>query len=89
VAISVLRSIVATTTVDAIYTSARDEVERRAIVASRALLDAYGAGVQLVSGEPPERARPEEVHAAFRERGERPRGQALIINRATTFARRA
>ncbi|PYM33982.1 MAG: FtsH protease activity modulator HflK [Candidatus Rokuibacteriota bacterium] len=86
VAISVLRSIVATTTVDAIYTSARDEVERRAIAGVQALLDAYGAGVQLVSVNLLSVHAPEEVHAAFRDVASAHEDKLLIINRATTFA---
>jgi len=86
VAISVLRSIVATTTVDAIYTSARDEVERRAVAGAQALLDAYGAGVRLVSVNLLSVHAPEEVHAAFRDVASAHEDKLLIINRATTFA---
>ena len=86
VTISVLRSVVATMTVDAIYTAARDEVEGRVVRAAQALLDSYHAGTRLVSVNLLSVHAPEDVHAAFRDVASAQEDKLLIINRATTFA---
>lgn len=86
VTISVLRSVVATMTVDAIYTAARDEIERQVVRTAQALLDSYHAGTRLVSVNLLSVHAPEDVHAAFRDVASAQEDKLLIINRATTFA---
>ena len=86
VTIAALRAIIATTTVDAIYTTARDEVERRVIQAVQETLDAYKAGVRIVAVSLLSVHAPEDVHAAFRDVASAQEDKILIMDRATTFA---
>ncbi len=86
VTIAALRAIIATTTVDAIYTTARDEVERRVVRAVQETLDAYKAGVRIVAVSLLSVHAPEDVHAAFRDVASAQEDKILIVDRATTFA---
>jgi HflK protein len=89
VAVSALRAIIATLPVDVIYSSGRDEVERDARQAVQAKLDAYGAGVRVVTVSLLSVHAPDEVHAAFRDVASAQEDRSLIIDRATTFAQEA
>jgi HflK protein len=84
--IAALRALVATMTVDAIYTTERDDVERRAAAAVQTLLDAWNVGVHLVAVNLLSVHAPEEVHAAFRDVASAQEDKMLISERATTFA---
>jgi HflK protein len=86
VTISVLRAIVATLGVDAVYTTARQEIEQRVTRASQELLDVYRVGVRLIAVNLLSVHAPEEVHAAFRDVASAQEDKMMIIERATTFA---
>jgi membrane protease subunit HflK len=87
--VSALRAIIATLPVDVIYSSGRDDVERAARRAVQDKLDAYGAGVRVVSVNVLSVHAPEEVHAAFRDVASAQEDRILIVDRATTFAQEA
>jgi HflK protein len=87
--ISALRARIATMTVDAIYTTERDEVARRVVRDVQQALDAYGAGIRVVAVSLLSVHAPEEVHAAFRDVASAQEDKILIVDRATTFAREA
>jgi len=89
VAVAVLRALIATLPVDAIYSSGRDDVERDARRAVQARLDAYGTGIRVVGVNVLSVHAPEEVHAAFRDVASAQEDRILIVDRATTFAREA
>jgi len=89
VTIAALRAVLATMTVDAVYTTARDEVEQRVVRDVQRLLDAYGIGVRLVGVNLLSVHAPDEVHAAFRDVASAQEDKILIVNRATTFAQEA
>jgi HflK protein len=86
VTISALRAVVATMSVDAVYTSARRDIERKVARASQELLDAYHAGVRLGAVSLLSVHAPEEVHAAFRDVASAQEDKMMIVERATTFA---
>ena len=89
VTIAALRAVLATMTVDAVYTTARDEVEQRVVRDVQRLLDAYGIGVRMVGVNLLSVHAPDEVHAAFRDVASAQEDKILIVNRATTFAQEA
>ncbi|MBI3628847.1 MAG: FtsH protease activity modulator HflK, partial [Candidatus Rokubacteria bacterium] len=89
VTIAALRAVLATMTVDAVYTTERDEVEQRVVRDVQRLLDAYGIGVRMVGVNLLSVHAPEEVHAAFRDVASAQEDKILIVNRATTFAQEA
>jgi HflK protein len=86
VTIAALRAVLATMTVDAVYTTKRDEVEQRVVRDVQGLLDTYGIGVRMVGVNLLSVHAPEEVHAAFRDVASAQEDKVLIVNRATTFA---
>jgi len=86
VTIAALRAVLATMTVDAVYTTKRDEVEQRVVRDVQRLLDTYGIGVRMVGINLLSVHAPEEVHAAFRDVASAQEDKVLIVNRATTFA---
>jgi HflK protein len=89
VTIADLRAVLATMTVDAVYTTARDEVEQRVVRDVQRLLDAYGIGIRMVGVNLLSVHAPDEVHAAFRDVASAQEDKILIVNRATTFAQEA
>jgi hypothetical protein len=89
VTIAALRAVLATMTVDAVYTTARDEVEQRVVRDVQRLLDAYEIGVRMVGVNLLSVHAPDEVHAAFRDVASAQEDKILIVNRATTFAQEA
>ena len=86
VTIAALRAVLATMTVDAVYTTKRDEVEQRLVRDVQRLVDTYGIGVRMVGVNLLSVHAPEEVHAAFRDVASAQEDKVLIVNRATTFA---
>jgi HflK protein len=86
VTISVLRAILATMTVDAIYTSGRLAVEQRVVGAGQELLDAYRTGIRLVAVSLLSVHAPEDVHAAFRDVASAQEDKVHVVERAATFA---
>ena len=89
VTIAALRAALATMTVDAIYTTERDAVERRVVQDVQRTLDLYGAGVRMVALSLLSVHAPEQVHAAFRDVASAQEDRILIVDRATTFAQEA
>jgi HflK protein len=89
VTIAALRAVLATLTVDAVYTTRRDEVEQRVVRDVQRLLDAYGIGVRMVGMNLLSVHAPDEVHAAFRDVASAQEDKVLIVNRAATFAQEA
>ncbi len=87
--IGALRARIATMTVDAIYTTGRDEVAQRVARDVQQALDAYGTGIRMVAVSLLSVHAPEEVHAAFRDVASAQEDKILIVDRATTFAREA
>ena len=86
VTIGALRAVLATMTVDAVYTTKRDDIEQRLVHDVQRLLDTYRIGVRLVAVNLLNVHAPEEVHAAFRDVASAQEDKVLIVNRATTFA---
>jgi membrane protease subunit HflK len=86
VTMAALRAVLATMTVDAVYTTKRDEVEQRVVRDVQQLLDAYAIGVRMVGVNLLSVHAPEEVHAAFRDVASAQEDKVLIVNRAITFA---
>jgi HflK protein len=86
VTMAAVRAVLATMTVDAVYTTRRDEVEQRVVRDVQGLLDTYGIGVRMVGVNLLSVHAPEEVHAAFRDVASAQEDKVLIVNRATTFA---
>ena len=86
VTIGALRAVLATMTVDAIYTTKRDDIEQRLVREVQQLLDAYRIGVRMVAVNLLSVHAPEEVHAAFRDVASAQEDKVLIVNRAITFA---
>jgi HflK protein len=84
--ISALRAVVATMSVDAVYTTERQEIEARVMQAAQQSLDAYHLGVRLIAVTLLSVHAPEEVHAAFRDVASAQEDKLMIIERATTFA---
>jgi len=86
VTMAALRAVLATMTVDAVYTTKRDEVEQRVVRDVQQRLDEYGIGVRMVGVNLLSVHAPEEVHAAFRDVASAQEDKVLIVNRAITFA---
>ena len=89
VTIASLRAVLATMTVDAVYTTARVEIEQRVARDVQQVLDTYGIGVRIVGVNLLSVHAPDEVHAAFRDVASAQEDKILIVNRATTFAEEA
>jgi uncharacterized protein len=87
--IAALRAALATMTVDAVYTTARDEVAQHVVRDVQQMLDAYGVGVRMVGVDLLSVHAPDVVHAAFRDVASAQEDKILIVNRATTFAQEA
>jgi HflK protein len=86
VALSVLRGLVGTMGIDAIYSTARSGIEREAAAIVQQLLDAYEAGVQVASVRLLYVHPPEEVHGAFRDVASAQEDKMHITNRSMIFA---
>jgi Cd2+/Zn2+-exporting ATPase len=84
--LSALRGIVGTSSIDALYTVERDAVEQRTGERVQALLDDYGAGIELLSMRLLYVHPPKEVHDAFRDVASAQENKLRTINRARTFA---
>ncbi len=89
ITIGALRAIIAIMSVDAIYTTERDDVEQRVVRGVQQTLDADGAGIRMVAVNLLSVHAPEEVHAAFRDVASAQEDKILIVDRATTFAQEA
>ena len=84
--LAALRGVVATGSIDAVYTNERGAIERRVRERVQARLDGYGAGIELLSVRLLYVHPPAEVHDAFRDVASAQEDKLRTINRAETFA---
>jgi Cd2+/Zn2+-exporting ATPase len=84
--LAALRGIIATTSIDAVYTNERGATEQRVRERVQALLEDYGAGIRLLSVSLLYVHPPQEVHDAFRDVASAQEDKLRTINRAGTFA---
>jgi HflK protein len=84
--LAALRGIIATSSIDAVYTTERGAVEQRVRERVQARLDDYGAGIELLSVRLLYVHPPQEVHDAFRDVASAQEDKLRTINRASTFA---
>ncbi len=84
--LAAIRSVIATHSIDAIYTTARDEVEREVAHAVQSKLDKYGAGIEVVSFRLFYVHPPDVVHDAFRDVASAQEDKLRTVNRANIFA---
>jgi HflK protein len=85
-ALVALRGVVGTSSIDAVYTTERGAIEQRVRERVQAQLDAYGAGIELLSTRLLYVHPPKEVHDAFRDVASAQEDKLRTINRAGTFA---
>jgi len=84
--LAALRALVGTSSIDAVYTTERGAAERRVRDRVQELLDAYEAGIELMSVRLLYVHPPKEVHDAFRDVASAQEDKLRTINRAQTFA---
>jgi HflK protein len=81
-----LRGVVATHAIDAVYTTARGEIERETRQAAQTMLDRYQAGIEILSVRLLYDHPPAEVHDAFRDVASAQEDKLRTINLANVFA---
>ena len=84
--LAALRGVVATHAIDAVYTTARAEIERKAHEAAQAMLDRYRAGIEILSVRLLYDHSPAEVHDAFRDVASAQEDKLRTVNLANVFA---
>jgi HflK protein len=84
--LAALRSVVARTAIDELYTSQRTSVEQRVAQAIQSSLDNARAGIDVLSFHLLYVHAPSEVHDAFRDVASAQEDKLRTINRAHTFA---
>jgi HflK protein len=84
--LAALRGAVATRAIDAIYTTAREEIERETRAAAQSMLDRYQAGIEVLSVSLLYDHPPDEVHDAFRDVASSLEDKLRTINLADVFA---
>ena len=84
--VSALRSVVAKHAIDAVYTTAREEIESSTVATAQAMLDRYHAGIELLSLRLLYVHPPEAVHDAFRDVASAQEDKLRTINLANVFA---
>jgi HflK protein len=84
--LAALRGVVATHAIDAVYTTARAEIEREAHEAAQAMLDRYRAGIEILSVRLLYDHPPTEVHDAFRDVASAQEDKLRTVNLANVFA---
>jgi len=84
--LAALRGVIATHGIDAIYTTAREEVERQVARAVQSDLDKYRAGIEVVSVRLLYAHPPDAVHDAFRDVASAQEDKLRTIHRAGIFA---
>jgi HflK protein len=85
-ALAALRDVIAQRAIDAIYTTARAEIEHTVSRIAQAKLDLYGAGVEVVTFRLLYVHPPDAVHDAFRDVASAQEDKLRTINRANIFA---
>jgi HflK protein len=84
--LAALRGAVATRAIDAVYTTAREEIERETRAAAQSMLDRYQAGIEVLSVSLLYDHPPDEVHDAFRDVASSLEDKLRTINLANVFA---
>ena len=84
--LSALRGVVAIHAIDAVYTSAREEIERSTREAAQAMLDRCQAGIEILTVRLLYVHPPEAVHDAFRDVASAQEDKLRTINLANVFA---
>ncbi|MDI4234727.1 SO_0444 family Cu/Zn efflux transporter [Bradyrhizobium sp. Arg237L] len=84
--LAALRSAIATRPIDAVYTTARAEIERETREAAQSMLDRYQAGIEVIAVSLLYDHPPEEVHNAFRDVASALEDKLRTINLANVFA---
>ena len=84
--LAALRGVVAAHPIDAVYTTARDEIERAARDAAQAMLDRYRAGIEILAVRLLYVHPPDAVHDAFRDVASAQEDKLRTINLANVFA---
>jgi HflK protein len=84
--LAALRGVVATHAIDAVYTTARAEIERETRETAQAMLDRYQAGIEILSVRLLYDHPPAEVHDAFRDVASAQEDKLRTINLANVFA---
>ena len=75
----------ATRAIDAVYTTAREEIERSTVRAAQARLDRYQAGIEILSVRLLYVHPPEAVHDAFRDVASAQEDKLRTVNLANVF----
>ena len=84
--LAALRGVVAAHPIDAVYTTARDEIEHATRDAAQAMLDRYRAGIEILAFRLLYVHPPEAVHEAFRDVASAQEDKLRTINLANVFA---
>lgn len=84
--LTALRGVVATHPIDAIYTTARNAIERGTRAGAQAMLDRYQAGIEILSVSLLYVHPPDAVHDAFRDVASAQEDKQRTINLAHVFA---
>jgi len=84
--LAALRGAVATRAIDAVYTTAREEIERETREAAQSMLDRYQAGIEILAVSLLYDHPPDEVHNAFRDVASALEDKLRTINLANVFA---
>ena len=84
--LTALRGVVAAHPIDAVYTTARDEIERAAREAAQTMLDRYRAGIEILAVRLLYVHPPDAVHEAFRDVASAQEDKLRTINLANVFA---
>jgi len=85
-ALAALRDVIARHAIDAVYTTAREDIEHEISRIAQAKLDLYGAGVEVVAFRLLYVHPPDAVHDAFRDVASAQEDKLRTINRANIFA---
>jgi regulator of protease activity HflC (stomatin/prohibitin superfamily) len=83
--LAALRGVIATRSIDAIYSTARDEIERATRDSAQAMLDRYQAGIEILSVRLLYVHPPDAVHNAFRDVASAQEDKQRTINLANVF----
>jgi HflK protein len=84
--LAALRGVVAAHPIDAVYTTARDEIEHATRDAAQAMLDRYRAGIEILAVRLLYVHPPEAVHEAFRDVASAQEDKLRTVNLANVFA---
>ena len=84
--LAALRDVVAARAIDAVYTTAREQIERATVDTAQAMLDRYRAGIEILSVRLLYVHPPDAVHDAFRDVASAQEDKLRTINLANVFS---